>query len=152
MVYWVIALAWCVGGTFVFWCFLSFKWAKLDPFFVRTLDTFRTLNPIPGYPRYMDLKFTLLRHAVAFLISAVAIFFVKINFILTLILFLNVLYAYIVISRYRYRKRYLAETAKNSDSEALLSFISIPVKDSFCTVVFSVLCVVILYILYAFRP
>lgn len=152
MIYWSISLLWGIIGLFIFWGILSAKWAKLDPLFVRMLDKFRLLNPIPGHPGYMDLKFSLLRHSFVFLVSAVLIFFVKVKFVLTITLTLNVFYAYSTVSRYKYRKRYLQETAREPDSEALVSYLAVPVKDSFCVVVYSVVCAIILYVLYAIRP
>lgn len=152
MLYWIIVLAWSVIGTLIFWFILSVKWSKLDPLFVRMLDTFRVMNPIPGYPGYLDLKFTVLRHAIVFIISSTLIFYVKVKFVLSIVLFLNLIYAYSTISRYRFRKQHLRDTARRPNSEATLSFISIPVRDSFCTVVYSVLCVVFLYVLFAIRP
>lgn len=152
MLYWSISLSWVIIGTLIFWCILSSKWAKLDPLFIRMLDTLRVFNPIPGHPGYLDLKFTLLRHAVAFLLSAVVIFFVKFEWILWVVLFLNVLYSYSSISRYRFRKQYIEESSKKPGKEAVTDFLAIPVKDSFCAVIFSVICSVLLFALYAIRP
>lgn len=151
-IYWIITVLYFIFGTVTFWCILSSKWKKLDPFVVSMLDSFRVFHPIPGYPGYMDLKFTIIRHSVVFLLSAAAIYWIKAKFVLNCVLFLNILYAGLPISRYRARKKDLEETAKRPNGSATVSFISVPVKDSFCTVVFSVLCVVVLYILFAIRP
>lgn len=150
--FWIIALAWGVLGTALFWIALSIKWSKIDPLFQRMFDTFRVFHPIPGFPGYLDLKFSVLRHTVAFLISAALIFWVPINWISNIVLFLNILYTWMTISRYRVRKRDVDETAMRPNGKATAEIIAIPVKDSFCVVVFSVICTALLYILFAIRP
>lgn len=153
MTYWMISFSWAVLGTAVFWCVLSSKWKKIDPLYASCIHSYRILEPIiPGDPGYLDIKFTLVRHGFTFLVSSFIIYFVKVKFILSIILIMNGLYALSTISRYNYRRRYLQEEAKNPDNESSISIISIPVKDSLCAVVYSVLCVVILYILYVTRP
>jgi len=152
MLYWVITFSWGIIGAIIFWNILSKKWAKIDPIIVRTLATIRVLNPIPGDSGYLDLKFTLIRHAVAFLLSSAAVYFIKQRWILTFVLLLNVLYAISTVQRYKYRKNYIHEEAKRPESEALVSIMSIPVKDSFCAVVYSVVCPILLYVLYIIRP
>lgn len=152
MLYWTIVLSWGIIGTIIFWSILSKKWKKINPIYTRMFDSLRAINPIPGDPGYLDIKFTLVRHAASFLVSSFIIYFVKPKWILTIILMMNVLYAVSVVSRYKYRKRYIQEESMNPESAALISIISIPVKDSFCSVVYSVLCSVLLYVLYALRP
>jgi len=146
--YWIISFSWCVVGTAIFWMSLSAKWRRLDTAKVLTIDTFRVLHPVaPGHKNYLDLKFTLLRHAAAFLISSIIIFFVNSSFLIKLVLFLNILYIWSPVGRYRYRKKYIKEIM-NDEAKETVSFLNTLVKDSFCTVVYSVICVVFLYVLY----
>lgn len=150
--YWVIALSWFIGGTVVFWSVLSSKWNRIDPLFRRFLQTSRIFHPIPGDPGYLDLKFSVLRHSIVFVISSIVIYFVKIDFVLTVVLFLNILYCLLSVSRYRIRKKDVAETAARPDGQATAEIISIPVKDSFCAVVHALISAVLIWILYAIRP
>ena len=150
--FWIIAIAWCVIGTAVFWITLSIKWSRIDPLYKRMFDAFRVFHPIPGLPGYLDLKFSVIRHAVVFLISAAIIFWVNIKWIVNVVLFLNILYAGMTISRYKGRKRDVVETAMRPGGKDTASIIAIPVRDSFCVVVFSVICTAIAFILLAVRP
>jgi len=67
-------------------------------------------------------------------------------------LFLNVLYAGMPITRYRRRKQDVIETAMRPNGKDAAAIISIPVRDSFCTVVYSVICSALLFVLFALRP
>ena len=148
MLYWIISFSWFVVGTIAFWCILSRKWSKLDRVFVRIIETLRAMNPnIPGHTGYLDLKFSVIRHAAVTLISSAIIFLVGIRSIAQIVLFLNVLYAYAPISRYKSRKRYLQELriAGHSDTASILSPL---VRDSLCPIVHAIACVFILFILY----
>ena len=150
--YWIIAIAWCVLGTAAFWITLSTKWKRIDPLFQGMFETFRVFHPIPGFPGYLDLKFSILRHAVVFLVSAVLIYWVQVKWLINVVLFLNILYAWTPISRYKHRKRDVVETAMRPNGKNTAAIIAIPVRDSFCVVVFSVVCTAILYVLFAIRP
>ena len=150
--YWAIALSWGIGGTVVFWCVLSSKWNRIDPIFRQVLQTSRIFHPVPGYPGYLDLKFSVLRHSVIFLISSVVIYFIKINFISTIILFLNAIYCLFPICRYRFRKKDVAEAYARPNGQATAEIISIPVKDSFCTVAHAILSAALIGVLYIICP
>ena len=150
--FWIITIAWFILGTAAFWITLSIKWTRIDPLFQGLFETFRIFHPIPGFPNYLDLKFSVLRHAVVFLVSAALIFWINIKWVIGLVLFLNVLYAGMTISRYKHRKRDVAETALRPNSKDTATIIAIPVRDSFCVVVFSVICSALLYILSAIKP
>ena len=149
LTFWIIALAWSILGTIIIWHLLSAKWAKLDRFFVHILDTLVALHPIPRFPNYMDLKFSAFRHAVVFLLSAAAIYWIDISWIQYAVLTINVIYAYLTIKRYTFRKRYVQETKSRENGEALADLIATPVNDSFCVVVFSAICTALLFILNA---
>lgn len=150
--YWFISVLWCVVGTLSFWIILSFKWSKIDVLYAKSLPTLTKFHPVPGHPRYMDLKFSLLRHALFFLVSSVIVYFVKLDIFLSIVTLLNLLYAVLTIYKYRYRKKYLLGIQKDEDHLALAQIMSIPVKDSFCIVIFSVVCYIVLMVLYLIRP
>lgn len=149
--FWIITIAWFILGTAAFWIMLSIKWARIDPLFRRMFETFRVFHPIPGFPNYLDLKFSVLRHAIVFLASSALIFWVNTKWFISVLLFLNVLYAWLTISRYTHRKRDVAETAMRPTGKDTAAIIAIPVRDSFCVVVFSVICSATLYILFAIK-
>lgn len=150
--YWIIALLWFFLGTIAFWVVLGSRWNKIDPIFQSVLQTSRIFHPVPGEPGYLDLKFSVLRHSIVFLASSAIIFWVKANFILSILLFINVLYCMMSISRYQFRKKDVAEAAMRPNGQATATIIAIPVRDSFCAVVHAVVCVILLYVLYAIRP
>lgn len=146
--YWTVLFAWSIAGTALFWIILNSKWANLDPAFTMTASTFRVMHPVlPGEIGYFDLKFSLVRHAFVLIISALLIYFMDSRSICRILLFLNVIYAYLPISRYRHRKQYLNELASDGD-EVTVHFGRILVKDSACTITYSIICVVVLYLLY----
>lgn len=152
--YWLIALTWGLIGTIIFWSHLSQQWLKIDSLerlAVCTLSFFHSV-PADADTGYLPLQFSILRHAFVFLISSILIYFVKTDFILTIILLINLLYCWLPISRYRNRKKDIAETASRPNGQATAQMLSIFVKDSFCTIIHSVGCAIILYVLYAIRP
>lgn len=149
--YWTISILWSVLGTIAFCFFLTNRWNKIDPIYQQLLASSRLFHPIPE-PGYLGLKFSVIRHAFSFFISSVIIFFVKIHFIINAVLLLNLLYCWAPISRYRFRKKDVRETAMRPNGQATATAIAIPVKDSFCTVVHAIVCAVLLYVLYAIRP
>lgn len=149
--FWIITIAWFILGTAAFWIILSIKWARIDPIFHRMFETFRVFHPIPGFHNYLDLKFSVLRHAIVFLASSALIFWVNTKWLISVILFLNILYAGLTILRYTHRKRDVVETAMRPTGKDAAAIIAIPVRDSFCVVVFSVICSAMLYILFAIK-
>lgn len=151
--YWAITLLWFFLGLAIAWISLTLKWNNIDPMYRGMFRTFMIFNPIPGHDNYTDLKFSVLRHSLAFLISSVPIYFLPDSrFILRVILFLNLIYAFFSVNRYHFRKKHLAETRKDPESEATAKIISIPIQDSFVTVLHAVICSALLYVLYGIRP
>ena len=150
--YWAISLTYTLLGTVIFWIILSNKWNKMDRLAQLSLQQLSVFHQIPHHPEYLDLKFSIVRHSFAFLLSSALIYWVKSDFVLTAILIINFLYCWLPISRYRYRKRDLAETASRQGGEATAHFLAIPVKDSFCVIVHSVICLALTFLLYAIRP
>ena len=166
--YWTITLAVSLGGLLLLWAILSAKWNRVsganDPV-CRTLNTqlinsVRAAEPwLPGDPGYLDLKFSVLRHAFVFAVSAVILRFVGYGFWETVITFVNLLYAWLPISRYRYRKKLLSETAARNRRDlrehpedadgfrAILRLHENLIRDSFVVVPYGVICCVALVIL-----
>lgn len=152
--YWIIALSWTIVGFVVFWLHLSQRWQKIDALSRLTVRTLGVFHPVPADAElgYLPLQFSIARHAFVFLVSSVVIYFVKADIVLTIVLLVNLLYCWSPISRYRYRKKDIAETASKPNGQATAQMLSIFVKDSFCTIIHSVGCIIILYVLYAIRP
>lgn len=145
--YWIVVFTWGFACAVIFWCILSYRWKQIPPIFINAIRTGMMFHPIPGHSRYMDLKFSLLRHAVAFIVAAVLIYYVKNKFAQQMILFFCLLYADSRVYTYIERKKHLTTIDKAS-----CEIYSITVYDSFYVVVYSILCVVFLYILYGIRP
>ena len=110
--YWTLTVVWFILGLILFWNVLSSKWNRIDPLYRSMFRTFMILNPIPGHERYLDLKFSVLRHSVVFIVSAALIYwFHDARFLLNTVLTLNLLYTFSVFSRYRMRRKHLAPSA-----------------------------------------
>lgn len=149
--YWLISILWVLVGLIVFWVTLSKKWNRIDRLTLGALHTVRMFHPIPGDDGYLDLKFSIVRHVLFFLIASVLFFFVKSDFVLTITLYVSFIYhAIIPYQRYRMRKKHIADIRKKSDATA--HFAEIPVKDSFCVVVHAIISLVLTWFLYAIRP
>jgi hypothetical protein len=148
--YWFLTWAWAIGGTIAFWKSFSAKWNDLDHFERIMIEQIRVLHAIPGAEGYTDLKFSVLRHAVAFFISALFMEWTRSFFITSTITFLNLIYCYFSITRYRQRKNEVNDTADSGSTE-LASFMEIPVSASFYCVIHAVASTVLLYVLLVFR-
>lgn len=154
--YWTIALFVSLGGLAVCWSVLSSRWRivigngdpvlkYLNPQLVRMV---RTLHPIlPGDPDYLDLKFSLLRHALVFLISAGLIWLLDSRFWEWGILCGNVLYALLRCRVHSARKLELQEIALESSAREELIIPSLLVRDAFVVVVYSVIAATSLFLL-----
>lgn len=151
--YWIVALLWSIVGTILFWGYLSKQWQKIDMLEKMSLRTLGIFHPVPADPDtgYLRLQFSILRHAVIFLFTAVLIYIIDSSVITTILLCLNMLYCWSPISRYRYRKQDMEKAASRPDGKATANLLSVFVKDSFCTVVHAISCMVILYILFAIK-
>ena len=146
--YWIVVAAWGIVGLVVFWGILSYRWQQIPPELVSVIQLGMVLHPIlPGHTRYMELKFTVLRHAIVFAITAVLICYVKNKFALSMLLQLNFWYAALAFYRYNSRKKYLATLG-----QASIDAYAIPVSDSFYGVAHAIVCVAVLYVLYGIRP
>ena len=148
--YWTISLGWSIVGTVFLWIILSNRWNRLDHFHRVMIRQIRIFHQIPGTDGYFDLKFSVLRHAVVFLVSAIFMSWARVGFFTTTITFLNLVYCYFPIARYRFRKKEVLN-AENEGSTELASFMSILVRDSFCCVLHAVISAILLYILILFK-
>ncbi len=151
--YWIIALLWSIVGTILFWGYLSKQWKKIDVLEKMSLRTLGIFHSVPADPDtgYLRLQFSILRHAVVFLLTAVLIYVIDSSVITTILLFLNMFYCWSPISKYRYRKQDMEKTASQPDGKATASLLSGFVKDSFSTVVHAISSMVIIYILFAIK-
>lgn len=151
--YWTLSIAWFLGGLIVFWATLTKKWRSIDSLTLCVLRSARMFHPIPGDVGYWDLKFSVLRHTVFFLIASILFFFVKSDFVLTVVLAVSMLYHGVMpVQRYRVRKDHIASLYRDEESRASAEFCAIPVRDSFCVVVHAIITLVLTWILYAIRP
>lgn len=151
--YWTLTVAWFILGLILFWNVLSSKWNRIDPLYRSMFRTFMILNPIPGHEGYLDLKFSVLRHSVVFIVSAALIYwFHDARFLLNTVLTLNLLYTFSVFSRYRMRRKHLAYVKYELKEQHTAEIIQIPIKDSRIVGIHAVICVVMLYVLYGIRP
>lgn len=122
--YWLIALTVFIGGAIISWITLNHKWRKIVGYPSGLMEGMiqftRTLNPdLPGHPRFMDLKWTIIRHAFVSIVSALLIYSLgDIGVVTWVICPLNFLYAFSVKGRYSYRKRMIA--AMSAEREASL--------------------------------
>lgn len=149
--YWLISILWTFIGLIGFWTALSKKWSKMDRLTIGALQTVRVFHPVPGDAGYLDLKFSIVRHSILFLIASVLFFFVKSDFVLTIILYVSLIYHIIIpVSRYRARTNHIAALKKESSATA--EFAAVPVKDSFCVVIHAIISFVLTWVLYAIRP
>ena len=154
--YWFVTFFTSVILAVVFWVTLTRKWDKTAQkdgniyWYADMIKMARTFDPdLPGFDSYMDQKFSLLRHSVIFLISSLVLYFLHGGFLENCILVGNVLYAYLSISRYRYRMRECVN-AKSIEGPAKQLRMAL-VKDSFITVIYSVVCSLSLFVLLYLR-
>ena len=156
--YWTITLLISLGGLVVCWSILSARWQTVsgsrsyDPvrraMYPRLIQLARTFHPIlPGHPGYMDLKFSLLRHALAFFVSAGLLRLLGSRFWETALLGANLLYAGLTVWVYLQRKQELQEIALESTEREQLTVPTRLVRDSFVVVAYSVIAAASLYLL-----
>ena len=156
--YWTITLLISLGGLVTCWSILSARWQTVsgsrsyDPvrraMYPRLIQLARTFHPIlPGHPGYMDLKFSLLRHALAFLASAVLLRLLDSRFWETALLGANLLYAGLTVWVYLQRKQELQEIAFESTEREQLTVPTRLVRDSFVVVAYSAIAAASLYLL-----
>lgn len=152
--YWIITILWSIVGTLVFWQHLSKQWKKINPIDKMFIPDLSRFHSVPAEPDtgYLSLQFSIVRHAFVFLISALIFYFAKPSIVINILFPLNVLYCWSPISRYRYRKQDINRTAAKPDGKDTADLLLVFVKDSFCTVVHAICCVLILYVLLAIKP
>lgn len=156
--YWTITLLISLGGLIVCWNVLSSRWRivngsgsydpvrrKLNPMLIQAARTFHPI--LPGDPGYLDLKFSLLRHALAFFVSAGLLRLLDSRFWETALLWVNLMYAILTCWVYSKRKQELQEIALESTEREQLVIPTELVRDSFVVVAYSVIAAASLYLL-----
>lgn len=154
VLYWVISIAWTLFSIVFFCLFLTVRWKKLDPFDRISVDRLSILHSVPGNSElgYLDLKFSIIRHSVAFLATSFIFFFVKIQFILYIVLVLSSVYCWFPIFRYINRKKHLQETMLRPEGSAVARLIAVHIQNSTCTFVNAIIIGVLQFVLFALRP
>lgn len=154
--YWSITLLVSLGGAALCWSILSSRWRIVsgagDPVLrviaPQLIQSARTMHPVlPGQPEYLDLKFSLLRHALAFFVSAGLLWLWDSRFWETVLLWANLLYAGLTAWAYSNRKQELQEIALESTERIQLVIPTRLVRDSFIVVAYSVIAAASLYLL-----
>lgn len=149
--YWIIALSFSLIGTIIAWIILTCLWNKYDPIMIRTLPTLRIGTNMPGEYNYLDLKFSLLRHAFMFLVTAAIIFWVDSRIIIKIFLYGYGFYTTSAIMRYLNRKKILKEFSSSGET-SLAETLEKPFKDSRVVVLYSICALIVVFILYGIRP
>jgi len=150
MLYWIITALWCVFGTAIFWIIFNAKWAGMDRDIADRVKASTMTYGTPGYQNYADLKFSILRHTVFFLIVASLMYIWPNKILCGIVATFELLYSLLPIQRYNARRKILAELTAAGEDDA--NFLKKPVSDSFLCVIHAALCVVFTYVLYGIRP
>lgn len=153
--YWTITLLYLFVGTISAWKYLTWLWNKYDPFTLRALPTLRAFGTghyFPGDYNYMDLKFSLARHAFMFMVTAAIMFWVKSSVIINIFTWGYSLYTCSAVTRYLNRRNLLNEVAKRENEKALAETLMKPLKDSKVVVTYSICANIVMWILYLIRP
>lgn len=138
--YCIITLTWSLLGTFIFCHILSIKWKKLDRLDKMTFNMLWSLHRIYVANGYMNYKFSIIRHAVVFALSSIAIYNLTTQWIISVITLINLLYTALPIFRYISSKKEL--------TDSLFS----PIKASIYVVIFCCITVALLYVLVLVKP
>lgn len=152
MYYWIITLVFTFVGTTIAWKILSHLWNKYDIITIRVLPDLRAGYYMPGDQNYLDLKFSLARHAFMFAVTAAIMFWIKSRFVLNIFFYGYNFYTASVISRYLRRKNILKELSTSAEEKALAEILTKPFKDSRVVLIYSICASVLVCILYAIRP
>ncbi len=150
MLYWIIAALWCVLGTAIFWIIFSAKWAEMACDIAERVKASTMTHGTPGYRNYADLKFSILRHAVFFLLVASLMYIWPNKILCWIVTTFQLWYSLLPILRYNSRRKILAELDAAGVEDA--DFLKKPISDSFLCVIHAALCVVFTYVLYWIRP
>lgn len=152
IIYWGVTLGFLLVGTTTAWMTLTHLWNKHDRFVVAVLSQLRMGHPLPGDNNYLDLKFSLTRHAFMFIVSAAVMYWVRSRFISNVCYWGYGLYTVSVVLRYLNRKDYIKNLATSAEARELVDLLTKPLKDSRVVLIYSVCASIITIILYAIRP
>ena len=152
MYYWIITLVFALVGTAIAWRLLTHLWNKYDRITITILPQLRAGTNMPGEYNYWDLKFSLLRHAVMFLVTAAIMFWVESRIIINVFFYGYGFYTTSVIVRYLGRKDIIKNLSATEEEKALADMLTKPFKDSRVVLIYSICASVVVFVLYAIRP
>ena len=152
MFYWIIALSFTFVGTAIAWKTLTHLWNKYDTFTMQALPTSRAGTNMPGEVSYLDLKFSLARHAFMFLVTAGIFFWVQSPIMIKIFLYGYAFYTATAILRYLNRKATIKDLSASEETKGLAEWYTKPFKDSRVVVIYSICAELALFVLYAIRP
>lgn len=152
MLYWIITLSFVLIGTVIAWKTLTNRWNEYDPITLSALPILRAGRNMPGDYNYLDLKFSIARHAVAFLITAAIMFWLPSSVITNVFFFGYGFYTVSVVVRYTNRKGIIKDLNKTEEEKALAEMLSKPLKDSRVVMIYSLCAELAVLVLYVIRP
>ena len=139
--YWLIALTVFVGGAVLSWVVLDRKWKQLlgpPPTHLMEImiKNARLFHPeFPGHPWFMDLKWSVIRHAFVSIVSALIVYLIGDNgFVTWVICPLNFLYAFSVKNRYSNRKELIAKLALERNASLVEIWVKLVNASKVCIV------------------
>lgn len=157
--YWTISIIISVILTIIFWSMLSRRWRNLvsgtndilSREYVQVISIFASKYNLPGMTGYMDLKFSLLRHAIVFALFAVILYFAKVKWLETITTFFFLLYTFNAIIRYRRRVKVL-NIVYSQEEPHVFTLCKNTVKNSSLVMWYSIIATIALYILLLVKP
>lgn len=151
MLYWTIALSFAFIGTAIAWKSLTYLWNNYDRLSAMAVTRFATFHGFPGHPNYMDLKFSLARHAFVFLVTSAIFYWAKSTVTLDIFYYLSFFYNISLIFRYFHRKKTIKDLSASGEHESLVGFLIKPLKDSKVVIVYSICSELVLGVLLVLR-
>ena len=153
--YWAIVIAVSVVGFAFCWAILTSKWRKIsgakngfEKIQTMIVHMSKVLYGMPGDQGYMDLKFSLLRHAFIFAVFSVVIYFAGKSWISVVLLVLSLIYSYIPYLRYRSRIDLVNELIEEDGKTEVAKQCRQATKDSLVVVFYSFAAMLSLFVLY----
>ena len=150
--FWVFTVLFTIIGVCASFVILTILYKKhINSWFEQDTLMIYAFNGMPHCKVYWDLKFSILRHAVVFLVAAVIFYYSDVSWLIRIFLYGYSFYTTTTLLRYWYRK----DIIKSNIAEgrlALADSLKNPLKASMVVVFFSVCANISLFILYAIRP
>ena len=134
------------AGAVIAWTSLTAQWARIDPMQFQLIKMDYVLyRRFPGDDGYLSLKFSILRHAIVFLVFSVLIYCKILPWVL---LALYSIYTIAPVQRYAMRKSIISTISRDNEiGDFQAECLSIPLKDSIIVVWYSVAANIILFLL-----